>query len=123
MNYFYIFLVVGVAIVFLIVQYDRQNRKKVDAILRANKNVPPLFMLRSAELKVNAIRSALGKVGYGEGEFEQTKQAISRKLDKLMDSYKNREIPLTAYYGKLGALLISANELKSVASSQVHVHA
>jgi hypothetical protein len=41
-----------------------------------------------------------------------------------MASYKNREIPLTAYYAKLGALLITTNKLKaSIAESSVHVHA
>jgi hypothetical protein len=123
MNYFYLFLVVGIAIVFLIVQYDKQNRKKVNEILRANKNVPPLFMLRSAELKIVAIKAALNKPGYVDAEYEQAKAAIGRQLDKLVDNYKNREIALAAYYTKLGALLISINELKAANAAEVHVHA
>ena len=63
MSILLLFSVVGIIAIVLIVQYERQNRKKVDDILRANKNVPPLFMLRSAELKVNAIRSALNTPG------------------------------------------------------------
>lgn len=124
MNYFYLFLVVGVVIVFLIVQYDNKNRKKVNAILRANKNVPPLFMLRSAELKVNAIRSALHTPGYTDAHIEAAKADIQQQLEKIMKNYKEREIPLTAYYAKLGSLLIQVNKIKAtVTASPVPVHA
>jgi hypothetical protein len=124
MNYFYLFLGAGIVIVLLIILYDIQNKKKVNAILRANKNVPPLFMLRSAEIKVSAIRSVVNNSDYIDAEIEETKYEISQQLDKLMNGYKNREIPLTTYYAKLGALLISVNKLKaSIAASSVHVHA
>ena len=114
MNFFYLFLIVGVIIVFMILQYDKQSRKKVDLILRANKNVPPLFMLRSAELKVNAIKSAINAADDSIPEINEAKATISRQLDKLIKDYKNREIALAAYYAKLGSLLISVNQLKSV---------
>ncbi|MGZ3752032.1 MAG: hypothetical protein ACXVB0_18855 [Mucilaginibacter sp.] len=120
MNYFYLFLVVGVVIVFLIIQYDIQNRKKVNAILRANKNVPPLFMLRSAELKVNAIRAAINTKQYPGDQPDERRRELAHQLDKLIDSYKNREIALSAYYAKLGAMLISVNEIKG---SGIPVHA
>ena len=124
MNYFYLFLVVGVAIVYLILQYDKQNKKKVEDILRANKNVPPLFMLRSAELKVNAIRSALSIQNFYDAELEAKKNKISAQLEALVEGYKNRDIALAAYYTKLGALLISVNDLKvTPASPEVRVHA
>ncbi|MDB5134186.1 MAG: hypothetical protein JWP37_789 [Mucilaginibacter sp.] len=120
MNFFYLFLVVGVIIVFIIIQYDKLNKKKVDDILRANKNVPPLFMLRSAELKVIAIKSALNTADNGSAELNETKKTIAQQLDKLMFAYRNRDIALAAYYAKLGALLISASELKK---AQVAVEA
>jgi hypothetical protein len=123
MNYFYLFLGAGIVIVLLIIFYDIQNRKKVNDILRANKNVPPLFMLRSVEIKVSAIKSVLNNSGYVDAEIEETKYDISLQLDKLVTSYKNRELPLTAYYAKIGSLLISANKLKASITentSQVH---
>jgi hypothetical protein len=124
MNYFYLFLGVGAVMVFLIVQYDIRNKRKVNDILRANKNVPPLFMLRSAEIKVSAIRSVLNSRGYTCAEIEESKGEIAKRLDSLMAGYKNREIPLTAYYAKLGALLITTNKLKAfITESSVHVHA
>ena len=124
MNYFYLFLGAGIVIVLLIIIYDIQNRKKVNDILRANKNVPPLFMLRSAEIKVSAIKSVLNNSSYVDAEIEETKYEISQELDKLMTGYKNRELSLTAYYAKIGSLLISANKLKaSMPASSDHVHA
>ena len=124
MNYFYLFLAVGIVIVGLIVIYDIKNRKKVNDILRSNKNVPPLFMLRSAELKVSAIRSALVTPGYTDAIIEKGKAKITRDLNKREEDYRNREIPLTAYYAKLGSLLISVNKIKAeVSSPAVQVHA
>lgn len=113
MNIFYSFLVVGVVLIFAIIQYDNQSKKKVNAILRANKNVPPLFMLRSADLKVKAIKAALHT--HGElGISREAKKEIACQLEQLMESYTNRQIALTVYYAKLGALLISVNELRGV---------
>jgi|GEM_PF-726854 len=124
MNYFYLFLGAGSFIVLLIIMYDIRNKKKVDEILRHNKNVPPLFMLRSAELKIAAIRSALNIPDYGDTETEQSKENLIKQLDKLIAGYKNREMPLTAYYAKLGSLLISVNKFRAtVSGSVVQVHA
>ena len=111
MNYFYLFLGAGAAIVLLIIFYDIKSKKKVDEILRANKNIPPLFMLRSAELKVNAIRSALTTPGYSDSA--ETQNNLISQLDQIMNSYKNREMPLATYYAKLGSLLITVNKIKT----------
>jgi hypothetical protein len=115
MNFFYLFLLVGALIVYLIIQYDKQNKKKVDDILRANKNVPPLFMLRSAEQKVNAIKAVVNSPSEPFTDQAMARQEVGFHLQKLMESYKNRDIALAAYYAKLGALLISANEVKASA--------
>ena len=111
MNYFYLFLGAGTAIVLLIIFYDIKNKKRVNEILRANKNIPPLFMLRSAELKVNAIRSALSTPGYIESA--ETQNELIAQLDQIINSYKNRELPLATYYAKLGSLLITVNKMKT----------
>jgi hypothetical protein len=108
-----LFLIVGIIVIYLIFKYENQNNKKVEEILRANKNVPPLFMLRSAELKVNAIRSAL-KSSAMSAACEEDIKKTNKELDKLMSSYKNRDITLVTYYSKLGALLIRVSELKNV---------
>ncbi len=113
MNTTLLFLIVGIIVIYLIVKYEKQNNKKGEDILRANKNVPPLFMLRSAELKVNAIKSALKSSTMSDACDDEVIKA-NKELEKLIDSYKNRDIALATYYSKLGALLIRVAELKSV---------
>ena len=112
MSILFLFSAVGIIAIFLIVQYEKQNRKKVDDILRANKNVPPLFMLRSAELKVNAIRSALITPGTRLSDDAELRLMYMQQLETLIHDYTCREIALNVYYSKLGALLISINELR-----------
>ncbi|MFI5162610.1 MAG: hypothetical protein ACHQHN_15130 [Sphingobacteriales bacterium] len=115
MNIALLCLIAGIIVIYLIVKYEKQDVKKIEEdIHRANKNVPPLFMLRSAELKVNAIRSAL-KNSAASDPSDHDIVLASHDLDELVDSYKNRDITLAAYYSKLGALLIRVTELKGVA--------
>ncbi|MGZ3776815.1 MAG: hypothetical protein ACXVB0_24860 [Mucilaginibacter sp.] len=108
-----LFLIAGFILIYLIARYEKKNSNKVEDILRANKNVPPLFMLRSAELKVNAIRAALNNPALAlSGEDEV--QRMQKEFTRLVTGYKDREITLATYYSKLGALLISINELKGI---------
>ena len=113
MDYVLLFLVAGIIAIYFIARYEKRNKSEVEDILRANKNVPPLFMLRSAELKVNAIKAALGSDAMILASPDDVKY-IAGDLDRLMEDYKNREITLAIYYTKLGALLIKVNELKGI---------
>ena len=113
MNIALLFLIAGFILIYLIARYEKKNSNKAEVILRANKNVPPLFMLRSAELKVNAIKAALNNPAMTlSGEDEVLR--MQKELTSLMNGYKDREITLATYYSKLGALLISVNELKGI---------
>jgi hypothetical protein len=114
MNVTLLFLVIGALIIFFIVRYKKQNTQKVNEILRANRNVPPLFMLRSAELKLNAIKSALNTSAMLTPEMTDKRAALLAELYKIVNGYKNREITLAVYYSKLGALLITVSELKGI---------
>lgn len=115
MIFFSLFLLVGLMAAFAMLTYSRQNKRKVTAILRDNKNVPPLFMLRSAELKVNAIKAALNAGGSMFDDYNhEARKTIALQLEELTESYKNRQIALTTYYAKLGALLINVYELKGI---------
>jgi hypothetical protein len=101
-------------IMYQIYRYEKKDtRIKSQDILRDNKNIPPLFMLRSSELKINAIRAALKSPAL----FNVDEDDIIRmgcQLEELMNSYKNREIPLVVYYSRLGALLIEVNALRGI---------
>lgn len=113
MNIAILLLIAGFILIYLIARYEKKNTNKVEDILRANKNVPPLFMLRSAELKVNAIKAALNNPAITLSG-EDAVLRIQKELTHLMDGYKDRELTLATYYTKLGALLISVNELKGI---------
>jgi len=113
MNVVLLFLIAGFAVIYLIARYEKKNANKVDVILRANKNVPPLFMLRSAEMKVNAIKAALSNEASSTTEGREWKD-IREQFDRLMEDYKNRDLTLASYYTRLGVLLIKVNELKGV---------
>ncbi len=110
MEYALLFLVVGLVATYIIARYEKKSSNADEDILRANKNVPPLFMLRSAELKVNAIKSALLSDWMSTNDVKQ----IAEELECLLEDYKNRDITLAVYYTKLGALLIRVNELKAI---------
>lgn len=114
MNIALLFLVAGFILVFIIARYEKKNKNEVQDILRANKNVPPLFMLRSAELKVNAIKAALSNPATKALAGETEVARMQKELDLLITGYKDREITLAIYYSKLGALLITVNDLKGV---------
>lgn len=114
MNFALLFLVAGSILIYLIARYEKKNKNEVAEILRANRNVPPLFMLRSAELKVNAIKAALNNPATAALAGEAEVARIQRQFERLLNGYKDREIPLTTYYAKLGALLIAVNHLKGV---------
>ena len=115
MIFFYLFLLAGLTAAFALFSYNKQHKQKVATILRDNKNVPPLFMLRSAELKVNAIKAAIhaGSLHYADVE-DEAKKTIAMQLEGLIASYNSRQIALSTYYAKLGALLINVYELKGI---------
>ena len=110
MEFVLLFLVAGLVATYFLARYEKKNSNAVEDILRANKNVPPLFMLRSAELKINAIKTALLSDWMAASDVKQ----VAEELEGLLEDYKNRDITLAVYYTKLGALLIRVNELKAV---------
>src|SRR5579862_1129765 len=107
MNIALLFLLAGCVLIYLITRYEKKNKNEVQDILRANKNVPPLFMIRSAELKVNAIKSALNNPATLALAGEADVAKMHKELNVLVNGYKDREITLAVYYSRLGALLIS----------------
>ena len=113
MIFFYLFLLAGTIVAFVIVAYSKFNKKKATIILRDNKNEPPLFILHSAELKVRAIKAAISNGGLLFAvEEDNAKRTIALQLEHLTASYRSRQIGLSTYHAKLGALLINVYELK-----------
>ncbi|MCQ6958869.1 hypothetical protein [Mucilaginibacter aquariorum] len=55
---FFYFLVAGSAIVYLILKFDKQNRKKLNKVLAQAQDVQPLYMKKAAEYKLQTLKMA-----------------------------------------------------------------
>jgi hypothetical protein len=125
-NFFY-FLVGGVAILLLILQFDLQQRRKIKKVLKDTKNVQPLFLLRSAEQKLSSLNALLyNKMAVAEpftAEYptmgEGTRLLISAQLGALIRDYNGGKISLKIYHAELNVLLNKAYKVSEM--SLVHV--
>jgi len=55
---FFYFLVAGSAIVYLILKFDKQNRKKLNKVLTQAQDVQPMYMKKAAENKLQTLKIA-----------------------------------------------------------------
>jgi hypothetical protein len=114
-NFFY-FLVAGSAIVFMILQFDLQQRRKIKKVLNDTKNVQPLFLLRSAEQKLSSLNSILYNKMAVNAVFtteypdinDAERQLISQQLGTLISDYNSGKITLQNYHTGLNGLLNNA---------------
>lgn len=96
-NFFY-FLVIGSVLVYLIVKFDKQNRKKRNKILVQAKDVQPMYMRKAAQQKVNNIKIALS-------DEKIDRRMVEKQLDELVKEYDQGHISLPDYCNKLNQLL------------------
>ena len=59
MDIFLFFLAGGLAIVILILRFDKKQTNKITTVLKETRGIPPLFMLKSTEQKISVLKSAL----------------------------------------------------------------
>lgn len=119
MDIFALCAVVGAAIVILILKFDKQQTTKVNAVLKEAHSVPPLFLLKSTEQKIDTLKVALRyddvpqnmssagtmKDIYGS-VHEARRQNKVQELKLLSSKYNNGQISIEAYNAKLDELLI-----------------
>jgi hypothetical protein len=119
-NFFY-FLVIGGTIVFLILWFDKQQRRKVKKVLKETKNVQPLFLLKSTEEKLSMLNAIL--YGHPSREVhvanpinltESARQMLSAQLGSCIQDYNGGKITLKAYHNALKGLLYTAHELTNM---------
>ncbi|MGY4537684.1 hypothetical protein ACVW0P_002103 [Mucilaginibacter sp. UYNi724] len=96
-NFFY-FLVIGSVLVYLILKFDKQNRKKRNKILVQAKDVQPMYMRKAAQQKVNNIKIALS-------DEKIDRRMVEKQLDELVKEYDQGHISLPDYCNKLNQLL------------------
>ncbi|MDB5016722.1 MAG: hypothetical protein JWQ84_1554 [Mucilaginibacter sp.] len=59
MDILFFFSVAGVAIVILILKFDKKQTIKVNTVLKETRSVPPLLLLKATEQKISTLRNAL----------------------------------------------------------------
>ncbi|MEO3408034.1 hypothetical protein AAFN85_29220 [Mucilaginibacter sp. CAU 1740] len=108
MSYFYIFLVGGSALVFLILQFDKQQRKRVNTLLKSTNDVQPLLMMQRMGQKLSEINTVLTASTHNTDVPANVKREIELQLRQITYDYNNGHISLQAYNNKLSDLLEKA---------------
>jgi len=118
MDIFFFFLVAGVTIVVLILQFDKKQTIKVKTILHETRSVPPMFLLKSTEQKISSLKAALryddapqnmaaaaSMINIYNNQNENNRQTKVQELKLLSAKYNSGQISLEAYNAKLDQLL------------------
>jgi hypothetical protein len=97
MDAFYFFAILGSAAVFLILHFDKQQRRKVNKILHQTSDVEPLLLMQSLGQKLDRLNNALNKTAAPVN--------IEQQLHKFTSDYKSGRISITTYNKHLSELL------------------
>ncbi len=118
MEFLFFFSLAGVAIVTLILLFDKKQTIKVNAILKETRGIPPLFLLKSTEQKINTLKAALryddvaqnmsgaaSLTSVYNSQTESSRQTRVQELKLLSARYNNGQISLETYNVKLDELI------------------
>jgi hypothetical protein len=118
MDVFFFFLVAGVTIIVLILKFDKKQAVKVNAVLRENRSIPPMFLLKSTEQKIAALKvtlrfddvpqnmaAASTMANLYNNKNESLRLSKVQELKLLSAKYNNGQISIEAYNAKLDELL------------------
>jgi hypothetical protein len=119
MEFLFFFSLAGVAIVVLILRFDKKQTIKVNTVLKETRGIPPLLMLKSTEQKINTLKSVLryddvaqnmasaaSMANIYNNQNENTRQSKVQELKILSARYNNGQISLDAYNARLDELLM-----------------
>ena len=98
---FFSFLVVGSVIVYLILRFDKLQRRKMNILLTGAKDVQPLFMQKAAIQKLTTLKSAANE----GADDKEMRQKIAKQLDELVTDYDKGRVTLPDYCKRLNRLL------------------
>src|ERR1700712_3078058 len=59
MDIFFFFLIAGVTIIVMILKFDKKQAVKINTVLRENRSIPPMFLLKATEQKIEALKAVL----------------------------------------------------------------
>jgi len=118
MDVFFFFLVAGVTIIVLILKFDKKQAVKVNAVLRESRSIPPMFLLKSTEQKIAALKvtlrfddvpqnmaAASTMATLYNNKNESLRLSKVQELKVLSAKYNNGQISIEAYNVKLDELL------------------
>jgi len=117
MDVFFFFLVAGVAIIILILKFDKKQSVKINTVLRESRSVPPMFLLKLTEQKIENLKAALRYDDVPQNMAAATLSAVYssknetlrlskvQELKLLSSKYNNGQISIEAYNAKLDELL------------------
>ena len=105
MDYFYLFMIAGLGLVFVILQFDKQQRSRVNLLLKNANDVQPLLMKRCMDQKINKINAGLTVDNCHAHMRDNAKQNIGASLQQIAGDYHAGKISLPVYNDKLGELL------------------
>jgi hypothetical protein len=114
----FFFSVAGIAIVVLILNFDKKQTIKVNTVLKETRSVPPLLMLKSTEQKISVLKAALryddvpqnmakaaSMADIYNNQNENRRQTKVQEFKLLSSKYNNGQISIEAYNAKLDELL------------------
>ncbi|TWR27473.1 hypothetical protein FPZ43_13435 [Mucilaginibacter pallidiroseus] len=96
---FLAFAVIGSVLVYLILLFDKRQRRKLKAVLSKTGDVKPLFMVRAANEKLHTIKQIC------DNDASAARTLVARQLDELVADYDKGNISLNDYCNKLNRLL------------------
>jgi len=129
MGFVFCFLVMGIVAGSLLLINDQQT-SGLEKILRKARGIQPLFLMRSAEQKLQRLNTLLygnititddgrtiaqGRININEG----ARQIIISQLNALTNDYERGRISLKEYHAGLNELLATINKVKVLNFEQI----
>ncbi|UOE51419.1 hypothetical protein MTO98_10055 [Mucilaginibacter sp. SMC90] len=105
MDYFYLFLIAGAGVIFVILQFDKQQRRRVNSLLKNANDVQPLLMQRCMDQKLSKLSAELNIYENHARTDDGVKQKLEASLKQITVEYNTGKITLPVYNNKLGELL------------------
>jgi hypothetical protein len=116
---FYFFgIALLVASVFLLL--DTQQNRRISKLAKDTRDVPPLFLQRAVEQKLNTLNTFLDhsiqanafSAPVNANLNDHKRQDLSAQLSHIIDERNSGKISLQAYNGRLTELLVAARKGK-----------
>ena len=97
MSFFYFFLIIGSIVVYLILRFDKLQRRKQRALLKQTSDVEPLLLMQSLRQKLNRLNAAIAQ--------HSAQREIGDQFRKISTDYNCGRISMQAYNKQLNELL------------------